>query len=168
MIGCFYEPTRSGIQLNCVSSMKLDTLFHVTAFNYISQRYMSVRSSSGVGVTRDPFVYFSISKMFDLAKVPVRLSELHLYLTGVPANQLRQHLSNINMIFTASVCFHDPKNEENNEMEEIGLVTPTPGWYERIIHCLLLKSRAVGCSYRYRHTTYRRHQNQAIEKAMKA
>ena len=54
----------------------------------------------GVGVTKAPFLNFSVSKIFDLAKVPVRLFASHSYLTGVTAAELRQHLSNMNMIFS--------------------------------------------------------------------
>ena len=32
---------------------------------------------SGVGVTKAPFANFSVSKIFDLAKVPVRFPESH-------------------------------------------------------------------------------------------
>ena len=63
---------------------------HIASVNYIT---------SGVGVTKAPFVNFSVSKIFDLAKVPVRLFVSHSYLTGVTAAELRQHLSNMNMIF---------------------------------------------------------------------
>ena len=56
-------------------------------------------SQPGVGVTKAPFVNFSVSKIFDLAKVHVRFVESHSYLTGVPAAELRRHLSNINAIF---------------------------------------------------------------------
>ena len=55
----------------------------------------------GVGVTKAPFVNFSVSKIFDLAKVHVRFLESHSYLTGVPAAELRWHLSNINAIFNS-------------------------------------------------------------------
>ena len=58
-----------------------------------------VMFSSGVGVTKAPFINFSLSKIFDLAEVPVRLFVSHSYLTGVTAAELRQHLSNMNMIF---------------------------------------------------------------------
>ena len=53
----------------------------------------------GVGVTKAPFVNFSVSKIFVLAKVPLTLFESHLYLTGATAAELRRHLSNINAIF---------------------------------------------------------------------
>ena len=59
----------------------------------------------GVGVTKAPFVNFSVSKIFDLAKVPVRLFASHSYLTGVTAAELRQHLSNMNMIFNRKPVF---------------------------------------------------------------
>ena len=45
-------------------------------------RYVSV---SGVGVTKAPFVNFSISKIFYCAEVNARFVELHSYLTGVTA-----------------------------------------------------------------------------------
>ena len=52
-----------------------------------------------MGVTKAPFVNFSVSKIFDLSELPVRLFVSHSYLTGVTAAELRQHLSNMNMIF---------------------------------------------------------------------
>ena len=55
----------------------------------------------GVGVTKAPFVNFSVSIFFDLAKVPVRFPESHSYLTGVTAAALRRHLPNINVIFNS-------------------------------------------------------------------
>ena len=58
-------------------------------------------TSSGVGVTKAPFVNFSASKIFDLAKVPLRFFESRVYLTGAPAAQLRRHLSNTNVIFNS-------------------------------------------------------------------
>ena len=56
---------------------------------------------SGVGVTKAPFVNFSVSKIFDPVKVPVRLFASHSYLTGVTAAELRQHLSNMNVIYNS-------------------------------------------------------------------
>ena len=59
-----------------------------------------------VAVTKAPFVNFSVSKIFDLAKVPVRFFELHSYLTGVAAAELRWLLSNIKVIFNSlRVCW---------------------------------------------------------------
>ena len=55
----------------------------------------------GVGVTKAPFANFSVSKILDLAKVPVRFPESHSYLTGVTAAELRRHLSNTNVIFNS-------------------------------------------------------------------
>ena len=43
----------------------------------------------GVGVTKNPFVNFSISNIHDLAKVPVIFSYSHLYLTSVTRAELR-------------------------------------------------------------------------------
>ena len=56
---------------------------------------------TGVGVTKAPFANFSVSKIFDLAKVPVRFLESHSYLTGVTAAELRRHQPNINVIFNS-------------------------------------------------------------------
>ena len=53
-----------------------------------------------VGVTKPPFVNFSISKIFDPVKLPVRLFASHSYLTGVTAAEL-QHLSNMNAIYNS-------------------------------------------------------------------
>ena len=55
----------------------------------------------GVGVTKSQFVTFSASKSFDRTKVPLRLFELRLYLTGVAAAQLPRHLPNINLMFNS-------------------------------------------------------------------
>ena len=54
--------------------------------------------NTGVGVTKAPFVNLSVSKILDLSKVPLKLFESHLYLTGA---ELRRHLSNINVIFNS-------------------------------------------------------------------
>ena len=62
--------------------------------------------SAGVGVTKAPSVNFSVSKIFDLAKLPLRLFESRLYLTGATAAELRRHLSNIKKWYSiANVCF---------------------------------------------------------------
>ena len=55
----------------------------------------------GVGITKAPFVNFSVSNIFHLVKVPLRLFKSHLYLTGATTAELRRHLSNINMIFNS-------------------------------------------------------------------
>ena len=49
----------------------------------------------GVWVTKVLFVNFSVSKIFDLAKVPVRFFESHSYLTDVTTAKLRWHLCSI-------------------------------------------------------------------------
>ena len=51
------------------------------------------------GGTKPPFVNFSVSKIFDHAKVPVKFVESHSYLTGITAAELRRHLAIINVIF---------------------------------------------------------------------
>ena len=53
---------------------------------------------TGEGVTKAPLVNFSVSKIFDPIKVPVKLFASHSYLTGVTAAELRQHLSYMNVI----------------------------------------------------------------------
>ena len=63
--------------------------------------YLPVQKRPVVGVTKAPFVIFSDSAIFDLAKVPIRFFESRPYLTGVTAAELRWHLSNINMIFNS-------------------------------------------------------------------
>ena len=82
----------------------------------------------GVGGTEAPFVNFSVSKIFDLVKVPVGFFESLSYLAGITAAELRRYLPNINVIYSiSSVCFDNvEKNSENNGTEEIDLVTPTP------------------------------------------
>ena len=83
---------------------------------------------SGVGVTKAPFVKFSVSKIFNLAKIHVRFFESHSYLTGVTAAELREHLQSINLIFNSQRVFWQCwKKSENNGTEEFGLVTYTPG-----------------------------------------
>ena len=52
----------------------------------------------GGGSITDPLVNFSISKIFDLTNVLLRVFQSHLYLTGATAAELRLHLSNINVI----------------------------------------------------------------------
>ena len=64
-------------------------------------RMNSPNSGPGVGVTKAPFVNFSVSKIFDPVKVPVRLFASHSCLTGVTAAELRQHLSNMNVIYNS-------------------------------------------------------------------
>ena len=71
----------------------------------------------------------AISKFFNLAKVPLKSLESHLYLTGATAAELWWHLSNINVIFNSYHVFWQCwKILENSGMEEIGLVTPTLGF----------------------------------------
>ena len=63
-------------------------------------RFMLIHQTcSRGGVTKAPFVNFSVSKIFDLAKVTLELFDSHLCSTGATAAELRRHLSNINVIF---------------------------------------------------------------------
>ena len=78
-------------------------------YAFLTQMYPGMRSfvfphkyeRPGVGVTKATFVNFSVCKIFDLAKVPLKVFESHSYLTGVTAAELRQHLSNMNLIFNS-------------------------------------------------------------------
>ena len=54
-----------------------------------------------VGFTKASFVDFSVSKIFDLAKVPLKLFKWHLCVKGATANELRRHLSHINVSFNS-------------------------------------------------------------------
>ena len=64
-----------------------------------------LEQSPGVGVTKAPSVNFSVSRIFDLPKAPVRLFQSHSYLTGAAAAELRWHLSNMNVIFNSYRVF---------------------------------------------------------------
>ena len=77
-----------------------------------------LHDSSGVGVTKAPFVNFSVSKIFNLAKLCVRLFASHSYLTGGTAaeHDIQKVISVLTVV----------KNWKNSVTEEIGLVTPTP------------------------------------------
>ena len=67
----------------------------------ITKLFLNDFWNPGVEVTKAPFANFSVSKNFDLEKVPVRFFKSHWYLTCVPAAELRRHLSNINVIFNS-------------------------------------------------------------------
>ena len=54
-----------------------------------------------MGVAKVPFINFSVSENFDLEKETVRFFESHSYLTGVTAAELRQYLSNMNVMLNA-------------------------------------------------------------------
>ena len=69
-------------------------LAHIRRYGSRSCRRESCRP--GMGVTKAPFVNFSVSKIFELAKIPVRFLEWYSYLAGVTAAEL-QHLPNINV-----------------------------------------------------------------------
>ena len=67
---------------------------------YVRQQQLS--KGFGVGVTnmtKAAFVNFSVSKIFDLAKVPVALFESHSYLTGVTTAERIMWYSIANMYF---------------------------------------------------------------------
>ena len=81
-------------------------------------------SSPGVGVTKAPFLNFSVSKIFDPVKYMLDyLHHIHIWLVSPQLS-----CGNTCQIWTwytiANMYFGDP---ENNGTEEIGLVTPTPG-----------------------------------------
>ena len=62
-------------------SFKITAIFPSSPFLHQNELEMESR----VGVTKALFANFSVSKIFDLAKVPVRFFESHSYLTGVTA-----------------------------------------------------------------------------------
>ena len=64
--------------------------------------YMYVCIRSWAGVTKASFINFSISKIFDLANVPLRFFESQ----AESQAELRRHLSNINVIFNSSLHSH--------------------------------------------------------------
>ena len=83
--------------------------------------------SLGLEVTKAPFVIFSVSKIFVIAKVPLRLFESHLYLTGAtaaPAATPVKYRRDIQYITCVLILL---KNSEKNGMEKIALVTPSSG-----------------------------------------
>ena len=74
--------------------------------------YVCIRS--WVGVTKTPFINFSISKNFDPPKVPARFFESQ---TESQA-ELRRHLSNINMIFNSSLqSCHNERVSNHRRLE---------------------------------------------------
>ena len=81
------------------------SLYYKTRLILETRRYFFLvhwkKAGPEAGGTKALFVNFSFSIIFDLAKVSVKLFKSHSYLTGVPAAELRRHLSNINMIFNS-------------------------------------------------------------------
>ena len=56
-------------------------LVSVTIYVLLTQSELGFGGGGGGG-TKAPFVNFSVSKIFDLAQVPLRLFESHSYLSG--------------------------------------------------------------------------------------
>ena len=77
------------------------------------------------GVTKAQFVNFSISKIFDPTLVAVKFSP---QLSCGDTCQIWMWYSIANMYSGDA-----EKNKENNRMEEIGLVTPTPACLSGVI-----------------------------------
>ena len=101
-------PTRTDPRCNCQYSIDQG----VKAWNYyhlqhkdsdMATRWLrwSVSYPPGVGIIKDPFVNLSVSKIFDLTKVPITIFESHSYLAGGVAAQLRRYQSNMNVIFNS-------------------------------------------------------------------
>ena len=99
-------------------------LYRNLVFHYIHQLgiWYDQANISGVGVTKASFVNFSLSKIFDLVKLPLRLFNSHLYLTGATAAELRRHLSSINVIFKSRYVFWQCRKFR----KIIGFLTPPP------------------------------------------
>ena len=57
-----------------------------------SMAYYKKDVTPRLGVTKALLVNLSLSKIFDLAKVPVTIFESHSYLTDVAAAELQRHL----------------------------------------------------------------------------
>ena len=83
-------------QPECYNEIK-GNISHITS-SFIKIYNEDRGAQSVVGVTKAPLLNFSISKIFDLAKVPLRLFESHFYLTDATAGELQQNLSNINVM----------------------------------------------------------------------
>ena len=58
-----------------------------------------------VGVTKSPFIKFSVMEKFDFAKLFVRFFKSHSSMTGVTAGQLQRHLPNTNVIGNSQRVF---------------------------------------------------------------
>ena len=81
----------------------------------------------GVGVTKAPFVNFSVSKIFDLAEVPVRFFCItfifaRCYRSSAAAKLSKYKRDSQWLLYVLAML----PNEEYNGTEEIGLLTPTP------------------------------------------
>ena len=79
----------------------------------------------GVKVTKAPFVHFSVSKIFYLAKVPFWITFIFVrchrsWAATTPVEYKRD-------IQWLTYAFSMLKNWENSGAEKIGLITPTPG-----------------------------------------
>ena len=90
----------SKFQRHIKSNNSLKEYANTRLHNFLSTGAPSALPTRG-GVTKAPFVDVSVSKIFDLANVPVIFLESHSYLTGATAAQLRRHLSITNVIFIA-------------------------------------------------------------------
>ena len=66
---------------------------------HICFKTINMYNKAGVGVTKAPFVNFAVSKIFDLAKLPVTFFVSHSYVTGVTATHLWRSLSYMNVVF---------------------------------------------------------------------
>ena len=82
-----------------LQSIYIYIYIYISLADWMQSSNMAGEILPGVGVTKALFVNFSASKIFDLAKVPVKFLEYHWYLAGVTAAELQRHLPNINVIF---------------------------------------------------------------------
>ena len=101
-----------------VLTKQLSIIFHAALHDTV---HIETHCDLGGG-TKAPFVKFSVSKIFDLAKVPVGFFESLSYLTGITAApaKYKRDIQYLTCVLTTL------KNSENNGTGEIGLVTPTP------------------------------------------
>ena len=85
----------------------------------------------GGGGVKAPVVNFSVSKIFNLAKVPLRLFEAQTYLTGVTADELLWHLQNINMVFNILHVFDNAEKLGKLQSRGNCVSNPCP-WPDKI------------------------------------
>ena len=76
----------------------------ITTWESHQQTAVWVKVSWGGGY-KTQFINFSVSKIFDFAKVPFTFFESRSYLTGFTKAELQQHLSNVNAIFNSQHVF---------------------------------------------------------------
>ena len=111
--------------LGRIRSFHNTILWHATWYSPVKPWYKST-ASPGVGVTKAPFVNFSVTANFDLSNSSLdTLNHVHIWQVS-----LQLSYGDTCQIWTecsiVSVCFDSAEIWGNNGTEVIGLVTPTP------------------------------------------